>query len=141
MLRKKILPIVLILLLCSSLVLAQYATLERGASGDEVRRLQEALKSLGYSVRVDGHFKFSTYKAVLKFQKKQGLKADGKAGNATLEKLYALAADSAGAANSANNANNDNSAIHSVVLPTASLRLNDNNSDVKNMQYALKKLG
>ena len=56
-----------------------------GQSGETVRRVQQKLKQWGYySGAVDGVFGQGTYDAVLRFQKKNGLRADGVAGAATL---------------------------------------------------------
>lgn len=60
-----------------------------GASGDEVTRLQQRLKDLGYlSGKVDGKFGGGTKRAVIAFQRRNGLDTDGAAGEKTLEKLY-----------------------------------------------------
>ena len=60
-----------------------------GASGNDVKRLQNQLKSLGYYTgSVDGDFGAGTEAAVKAFQQRNGLTADGKAGRYTLEKLY-----------------------------------------------------
>ena len=64
--------------------------LTNGASGEEVKRLQQRLKDLGYlSGKVDGKFGGGTKRAVIAFQRRNGLTADGEAGEATLAKLYA----------------------------------------------------
>ena len=59
-------------------------TLSAGSSGDDVRRLQEAL-----GLTVDGSFGPGTKRAVKEFQRANGLTSDGVAGPATLRKLYA----------------------------------------------------
>ena len=64
-------------------------TLERGSEGSEVRALQKRLKELGYlSGAVDGSYGIATEAAVIAFQQRNGLKADGKAGTATLNRVY-----------------------------------------------------
>ena len=61
-----------------------------GAKGDEVTRMQQRLKDLGYlSSKVDGQFGGGTKRAVISFQRRNGLKTDGVAGESTLAKLYA----------------------------------------------------
>jgi len=61
-----------------------------GASGDEVTRLQQRLKDLGYlNSKVDGKYGGGTKRAVISFQRRNGLKTDGVAGETTLAKLYA----------------------------------------------------
>ena len=72
-------------------------TLEFGSEGDRVRKLQQKLKDLGYLAgTVDGKFGVATEAAVIAFQKNNNLTADGKAGSATLSKLYSGSANRAG---------------------------------------------
>ncbi len=55
-----------------------------GQSGSEVRRVQQKLKQWGYFTgTVDGVFGQQTYDAVVRFQKKNGLAADGVVGSGT----------------------------------------------------------
>ena len=66
-----------------------YQTLKKGAEGDDVRRLQQALSGLGYlSDAPDGSFGGNTRAAVIQFQAVNGLTADGIAGQKTLTLLY-----------------------------------------------------
>ena len=70
--------------------LQEQGILTVGASGDEVTRLQQRLKELGYlSSKVDGKFGGGTKRAVISFQRRNGLTTDGVAGESTLAKLYA----------------------------------------------------
>lgn len=63
--------------------------LKRGMKSDDVSKLQQALKTLGYySGEVDGQFGDGTGEAVKLFQAQAGLEADGLAGDATLSLLY-----------------------------------------------------
>jgi hypothetical protein len=63
-------------------------TLSPGATGSEVKTLQQALKSLGYDPGTpDGNYGPSTESAVSKFQAANGLATDGVVGPATLAKL------------------------------------------------------
>lgn len=64
-------------------------TLSRlGSRGSEVEAVQQALKDRGlYNGSVDGIYGSGTESAVKKFQKQQGLTADGIAGPQTLKKL------------------------------------------------------
>ena len=80
----------LALMLFSGSALA-YEKLERGASGGDVLAMQQALKSLGYSIDTDGNYGYATMQTVKSFQKTHGLTADGVAGNQTLTLLYSLA--------------------------------------------------
>ena len=69
---------------------AQKYTLKDGAEGRDVKMLQEQLVDLGYlsSKQVDSVYGEITQAAVMAFQKRNSLTADGKAGEKTLEKLY-----------------------------------------------------
>ncbi len=59
-----------------------------GDKGDHVAKLQEALAALGYKVRkIDGEYGPSTRKAVIAFQKKHKLGADGIVGKKTVKVL------------------------------------------------------
>jgi murein L,D-transpeptidase YcbB/YkuD len=59
-----------------------------GVEGDDVRRLQRALRDAGaQDLAVDGHFGRDTERAVLRFQHSRGLTADGVAGPVTLTEL------------------------------------------------------
>ena len=63
-------------------------TLKPGATGAQVRALQRALKSLGYSPgAVDGNYGPSTQQAVKNFQQANGLTVDGILGPKTLDAL------------------------------------------------------
>lgn len=67
---------------------ATYPRLDEGSTGDEVRAMQRALKSLNYPVDVDGSYGPTTKAAVKLFQGANGLSADGVAGQSTLSLLY-----------------------------------------------------
>ena len=63
--------------------------LHNGSQGEKVRKLQERLQELGYYTDVvDGQFGQGTKDAVIAFQKKNGLDADGYAGEETQRVLY-----------------------------------------------------
>ncbi len=63
--------------------------LHSGSQGEKVWQLQERLKALGYyEGEVDGQFGPGTRDAVISFQKKNGLDADGLAGEETQKVLY-----------------------------------------------------
>lgn len=65
-----------------------WALSKMGSRGTEVRNIQTRLKSWGYYFgSVDGIYGTATKNAVIKFQKKHGLTADGIAGPRTLEKI------------------------------------------------------
>ena len=97
-----------------------YITLEAGSKGDQVRKLQQRLKDLGYyNGSVDGSFGESTTAAVMAFQLRNNLTVDGKAGPATQRVLYGSKS--------------------SINYP--SMRMGEEGSAVKNLQYTLYELG
>ncbi len=64
------------------------AILKQGSNGSEVKEVQRRLKLWGYyKGSVDGVFGAGTRSAVIAFQKKNGLKADGIVGKATFRAL------------------------------------------------------
>lgn len=64
------------------------ATYTWGSEGDVVRQIQQKLKQWGYYTgNADGKYGYKTWEAVKSFQSKNGLKADGIAGQQTLEKI------------------------------------------------------
>lgn len=67
---------------------ADAASYKRGSTGSVVSEIQQKLKDWGYySAEVDGVYGSRTEAAVLLFQQKNGLAADGKAGTETLAAL------------------------------------------------------
>ena len=63
--------------------------LHNGSQGEKVWKLQERLQALGYYMdAVDGQFGPGTKDAVIAFQKKNGLDADGLAGEETQRVLF-----------------------------------------------------
>jgi peptidoglycan hydrolase-like protein with peptidoglycan-binding domain len=67
--------------------LAGPGTLAIGAEGRRVRRLQAALRRRGFRVAIDGAFGPATRSAVARFERRQGLRADGAADPALLRRL------------------------------------------------------
>lgn len=66
------------------------AIYKTGSKGDEVKRIQERLKGLGYyKGPIDGDFGGGTEAAVKAFQKKEKLDADGAVGPVTWNALFA----------------------------------------------------
>lgn len=73
--------------------------LKRGMAGSDVKALQELLMQLGYALPkhgADAEFGSETEKALLAFQKKDGLEADGKYGDKTHAALMDAVADDDG---------------------------------------------
>lgn len=68
--------------------LAEDEVLRLGKRGDAVQKLQEALTALGYTIgTADGKFGDGTRQAVVAFQRKNGLKADGVVGPQTFRTI------------------------------------------------------
>lgn len=72
----------------SALVAVETAVLRQGSTGGEVQEVQRRLRNWGYySGAVDGIFGAGTRRAVIAFQQKNGLTADGVVGMATYKAL------------------------------------------------------
>ncbi|MGN0173687.1 MAG: spore cortex-lytic enzyme [Acutalibacteraceae bacterium] len=89
---KNKLKITITFLLCTilafSFVTESVALSKYGSRGEEVREIQRRLKKWDYySGSIDGIYGSETKAAVIKFQKKNGLTADGIAGKNTLAKM------------------------------------------------------
>ena len=73
---------------CNKQGFNSYPTLKKGARGNITKLLQEKLVSLGYNTNgVDGIFGAGTEKAVISFQKSNGLVVDGIVGKNTWGKI------------------------------------------------------
>ena len=119
-------------------------TLAFGSEGAAVRTLQQKLKDLGYlSGSVDGSFGVATEAAVIAFQKNNELTADGKAGTATLSRLYSGSAVKAGGTSAKiagdGSGGRDTKDISSTGYAT--LAVGDKNNQVRTLQTRLKQLG
>lgn len=116
--KKKICFILLIIICITTTALTVLATSRRGSSGSEVRKIQEKLKRWGYySGSVDGIYGSGTESAVKKFQKANGLKADGIAGKATLNAMGISSSNSS--TSSGGNNSNDLNLLSRVVYSEA----------------------
>lgn len=62
--------------------------LHTGFSGGTVRLVQQKLNSLGERLKDDGKYGAATAAAVQRFQRRNGLTADGSVGCATWEKMF-----------------------------------------------------
>ena len=110
-------------------------TLKHGSTGDDVKKMQQRLKELGYlKGSADGDFGDATETAVKAFQLQNGLAVDGKAGAKTLEKLYSSTAKKAPTVTSTNTPK-------PTATPFTSYKNGDSGSEIKRMQQRLKELG
>ena len=64
--------------------------LQKGDRGRDIQILQELLKIRGYNVETSGEFDTLTYNAVVDFQRKTKIGADGIVGSQTMEKLLTV---------------------------------------------------
>ena len=62
--------------------------LRQGSSGGTVRLVQQKLNALGEKLSTDGKYGASTAAAVERYQRRNGLTADGTVGKATWEKMF-----------------------------------------------------
>ncbi len=88
--RVKKQPVMMLVVLCLMLIVSmtQAAVVAWGSRGADVKLVQQKLKQYGYfSGTVDGVFGKATYDAVVWFQRKNGLKADGVVGKSTADAL------------------------------------------------------
>nr|WP_278244913.1 SpoIID/LytB domain-containing protein [Fervidicella metallireducens] len=76
--------------LLAALRLTYKRTLISGSKGEDVKKLQNALKFLKYSVDVTGVYDKKTYNAVMTFQKKYKIMATGKLDLTTVNKINSL---------------------------------------------------
>ena len=73
---------------CNKQGFSSYPTLKKGARGNITKLVQEKLVSLGYNTNgIDGIFGSATKKAIMSFQKSNGLVVDGIVGQNTWRKL------------------------------------------------------
>lgn len=115
---------------------ASGTTLKMGSQGEDVKTLQARLIELGYlSGKADGVFGAATQKAVVEFQKRSSLTADGKAGKVTQNLLFSTGAKNA-------------DGTVAATAPTTgaadaykTLKRGMTSNDVKSMQQQLKDLG
>ena len=102
-------------------------TLRKGDKGDEVKKLQQRLKELGYyNTSIDGSYGDKTVTAVKAFQERNKLTVDGTAGPATQKVLYSSSAKKAAEEESSS---------------SDTLRKGSSGQAVKTLQQKLKNLG
>ncbi len=114
---------------------AASSTLKKGSTGDDVKKMQQRLKALGYlKGSADGDFGDATETAVKAFQAQNGLTVDGKAGSQTLAKLYS---DNARKAPTTTITNTPKP----TSTPFTSYKNGDTGAEVRKLQQRLKELG
>ncbi len=112
-------------------------TLRAGSYGNEVKKVQERLKELGYYKNsIDGSYGSLTVAAVKAFQQRNGLTVDGVCGSSTLSKLNSSSAKAAADAEDDDDDKNESSNSSDETL-----RPGSSGTAVKELQYRLKELG
>ena len=113
------------------------STLKNGSSGNDVKQLQQILKSHGYSEikSVDGIFGPKTKAAVVRYQKSHSLSADGVVGSATRASINKSYGTTTKATSSTSTPTSSTSSWRNI------LRSGSSGSDVKQLQQLLKDLG
>lgn len=118
--------------------------LRHGTRSDAVLRLQQDLTRLGYySGNITGHYGTMTEAAVMSFQRRNGLSADGIAGAKTLAKIASAlgnSASSSGATDSASTSSGS-SASSGASGSSTLLKYGVKSEAVRTMQQNLKDLG
>ena len=131
------------------------AILRYGTRSDEVLKLQQNLTKLGlYTGTISGHYGSITEAAVMNFQRKNGLSADGVAGAKTLSSISGKLSgnsssgnsSSSGSSNSNSNSSgsssSNNSSDSSTLLNTSvMLQQGSSSSEVLKLQNMLASLG
>lgn len=123
-------------------------TLRYGSSGSDVASLQQRLQSLGYYTgAISGSFDQATRAALVSFQQRNGLSADGMAGQMTYARLYSANAVAAPlitqtpAVSTPAPTRQPVSTPQKYVIPTRTLRYGYTGSDVVSVQQRLTALG
>ncbi len=115
--------------------------LSRDDQGEEVKKLQEALKQLGYDVEVNGIYDAQTVEAILKFQKDQNVvssASDFGAGVFGPKTMQILASKMAGVP--VTTANAEEASVKPVVVFNTDLNPGDKGEDVRRLQEELKRM-
>lgn len=144
---------VLLMELCFAPI-AGAAGLKLGDSGDGVKQLQQKLKDKGYYSygEITGYFGEVTEKALMKYQEKLGLSADGVAGRVTLRALLGSdkaeailketkSSSSSSSSSKKNESSEKDDSRSDKEYQAESLYVGVENSEVEDLQDRLKKLG
>ncbi len=125
-----------------------------GDEGSDVKKLQKALKILGYyKLTADGKYGDGTLSAVALYQKAENLKADGIAGKATITSIFGSCAKTADATQPTEstatddsesgdtNPSNTVSSIEDIGTTPKACKEGDSGENVVKLQQALELLG
>ena len=131
----------------ASSVVANLGSIRPGTNGSAVRALQQQLKTLGYySGSVDGDYGSGTTAAVTAFQQANGLTADGIAGKATQNAIYAAINGGSSSSGGSSSGSSTSPASYGAKASsngytTISSTSGSNSSNVKAVQSALSAKG
>ena len=119
------------------------AILRYGTRSDEVLKLQQNLTKLGlYTGTISGHYGSITEAAVMNFQRKNGLSADGIAGAKTLAKIEEKVNGSSSSSSSGSSSSSSSSSSNAAANSSNGLLKYGVRSDaVRTLQQNLKTLG
>ena len=115
------------------------AILRYGTRSDEVIKLQQNLTKLGlYTGTISGHYGSITEAAVMNFQRKNGLSADGIAGAKTLAKIEEKVN---GTSSSSSSGSSSSSSSNAAANSSGLLKYGVRSDAVRTLQQNLKTLG
>ena len=120
------------------------AILRYGTRSDEVIKLQQNLTKLGlYTGTISGHYGSITEAAVMNFQRKNGLSADGIAGAKTLAKIEEKANGASSSSSSSGSSSSSSSSSGSTAANSSNglLKYGVQSDAVRTLQQNLKTLG
>ncbi|MBR6571821.1 MAG: peptidoglycan-binding protein, partial [Clostridia bacterium] len=119
-----------------------------GDANSDVKKLQQALQILGYyKGSIDGRYGEGTRAAVKSYQSKNGLEADGVAGERTVKKLFgscnakSLSTNAGKTTTATSSSSQTVSSVSQLGSAPAISRLYDKGSHVRKLQQALECLG
>jgi len=117
-------------------------TLRAGATGDDVRELQQALGQAGFKVKTDGRFGTGTLRAVKRFQRASRLTPSGTVGTRTVAALKrALRGSSANVNGGFNPDNPDDATTHHSLGDRIPVKRGMSGHDIRVLQDLLGKAG
>lgn len=118
------------------------AILRYGTRSDEVLKLQQNLTKLGlYTGTISGHYGSITEAAVMNFQRKNGLSADGIAGAKTLAKIEEKVNGTSSSSSSGSSSSSSSSGNAAANSSNGLLKYGVRSDAVRTLQQNLKTLG
>jgi peptidoglycan hydrolase-like protein with peptidoglycan-binding domain len=115
--------------------------LRAGASGPDVRELQQALGQAGFKVTVDGHFGTGTLRAVKRFQRASRLQPSGTVGTRTVKALKRALRGSSANANGGFSDDPDEDGAHHSLGDRIPVKRGMSGHDIRVLQDFLSRAG